>query len=52
MQEIAACTGLKAEQIFSLIIWYIYFQVLECFYDFFSILFPEASASCGKQILK
>ena len=53
LQKTTTCTGLKAEQIFSVKVQYLYFFNLGSgFCDFFSILFPEAPASCGKKILK
>ena len=53
LQKTITCIGLQAEQIFSANIWCtFFFNFVPGFSSSFSMYFPKAPASCGKNILK
>ena len=52
LQKTTTCIGLQAAQIFSINIWNIFFSFGRGFCGSFSMLFPEAPASCDKKKLK
>ena len=53
LQKTTTCIGLQAEQIFPVNTWYTYFfNFGRGFCGSFSMLFPKAPASCGKNFLK